>query len=95
MKWVAMLIAIAVVVASTAPGELLAQGTPTSPTTPATGIKPDRTIADPATRKATREKGRIAKEARRLPQSGAATKSGADQAARLHQGLHVAFMSRD
>jgi hypothetical protein len=65
------------------------------PTTPATGIKPDRTIADPATRKATREKGRIAKEARRLPQSGAATKSGADQAARLHQGLHVAFMSRD
>jgi hypothetical protein len=56
MKWVAMLIAIAVVVASTAPGELLAQGTPTSPTTPATGIKPDRTIADPATRKATREK---------------------------------------
>ena len=56
MKYLAMLIAIAVAVASTAPGELLAQGTPTSPTAPATGIKPDRTIADPATRKAMRER---------------------------------------
>lgn len=55
MKWFAMLIALAVIVTSTAPGELLAQGTPTSPG-PATGIKPDRTIADPATRKAMREK---------------------------------------
>jgi hypothetical protein len=56
MKCVAMFIAIAVVVASAAPGEVLAQGTPTSPTTPATGIKPDRTIADPATLKAKRAK---------------------------------------
>ena len=56
MKCVAMLIAIAVGVASTAPGELLAQGTPSSPTTPATGIKPDRTIAEPATLKAKRAK---------------------------------------
>jgi hypothetical protein len=50
MKWFAMLIAIAVIVASAAPGELVAQGTPTSPTGPVTGIKPDRTVADPATR---------------------------------------------
>jgi hypothetical protein len=56
MKWFAMLIAIAVVVASAAPGELVAQGTPTSPTGPVTGIKPDRTVADPATRKAMRDK---------------------------------------
>src|SRR6266571_1931221 len=60
MKYFAMLIAIAVIVTSTAPGGLLAQSTPTStPTSPAgpvTGIKPDRTIADPATRKAMREK---------------------------------------
>jgi hypothetical protein len=56
MKYVAMLIAIAVIVTSTAPGALLAQSTPTSPAAPATGMKPDRTIADPATRKAMREK---------------------------------------
>jgi hypothetical protein len=55
MKWFAMLIALAVIVASAAPGELLAQGTPTSPG-PVTGIKPDRTIADPAARKAMRDK---------------------------------------
>ena len=56
MKWFAMLIAIAVIVASAAPGELLAQGTPTTPTTPMTGMKPDRSTAEPATRKAMREK---------------------------------------
>ena len=56
MKWFAMLIATTVIVASAAPGELLAQGTPTSPAGPVTGIKPDRTIADPATRKAMRDK---------------------------------------
>ncbi len=56
MKWFAMLIAIAVIGASAAPGELLAQSTPTSPAGPATGMKPDRTTADPATRKAMRDK---------------------------------------
>jgi hypothetical protein len=56
MKWFAILVAIAVIVASATPGELLAQSTPTSPTEPVTGLKSDRTIADPATRKAMREK---------------------------------------
>ena len=55
MKWFAMLIALAVIVASTAPGELLAQGTPAT-SGPVTGIKPDRTVADPATRKTMRDK---------------------------------------
>jgi|SRR5215510_1987654 len=56
MKWFAILIGIAAVVASAAPGELLAQNTTTSPAAPVTGMKPDRTTADPATRKAMREK---------------------------------------
>jgi hypothetical protein len=56
MKWFAILIGLATVVASVAPGELLAQSTTTSPTAPVTGMKPDRTTADPATRKAMRDK---------------------------------------
>jgi hypothetical protein len=64
MKCFAMLIAIAVIVASTAPGALLAQGTPTSPPGPVTGIKPDRTVADPATRKAMSEKRAALKKKR-------------------------------
>ena len=56
MKWFAILVAIAVIVASATPGELLAQSTSTSPAGPVTGMKSDRTTADPATRKAMREK---------------------------------------
>jgi hypothetical protein len=56
MKWFATLIGIAAVVALATPGDLLAQSTTTSPTAPVTGMKPDRTTADPATRKAMREK---------------------------------------
>src|SRR6516165_546848 len=52
MKHFAALIAIAVFVVSVAPGEILAQGPGTGQSGPVTGLKPDRTIADPATRKA-------------------------------------------
>ena len=51
-----MLIAISVVVTLAAPVMSLAQTPATTPTAPVTGIKPDRTVADPATRKAMREK---------------------------------------
>jgi hypothetical protein len=55
MKCLATLVAIGVIAASVAaPVEILAQGS--SPAAPVTGIKPDRTIANPATRKAMREK---------------------------------------
>jgi len=56
MKFFATLIAISVIAASAAPVEILAQSSPTSPVAPVTGMKPDRTTADPATRKAMREK---------------------------------------
>ncbi|PWT92380.1 MAG: hypothetical protein C5B56_02345 [Proteobacteria bacterium] len=67
MKCFTMLVAIVAIAASAAPGKSLAQapGTTPPPVTnpppaanppPVTGIKPDRTIADPATRKAIREK---------------------------------------
>jgi hypothetical protein len=52
----AMLIAINVIAASAAPIKSRAQSSATGPTAPATGMKPDRTTTDPATRKAMREK---------------------------------------
>ena len=56
MKYFATLIAISVIAASAAPVEILAQSSPTNPVAPVTGMKPDRTTADPATRKAMRER---------------------------------------
>jgi hypothetical protein len=56
MKCFAILIAISVIVALAAPVTSLAQSPATSPTAPVTGIKPDRTIADPVARKAMRER---------------------------------------
>ena len=56
MKCLAMLVAISVIAASAAPVKCRAQSPATSPTAPVTGMKPDRTTADPATRKAMREK---------------------------------------
>src|SRR5262249_20960656 len=52
MKRFAMLIAVCVIAASGIPVKTLAQ----SPPAPVTGIKPDRTVAEPATRKAMRER---------------------------------------
>jgi hypothetical protein len=52
MKRFAMLIVICVIAVPAIPAKTLAQ----SPPTPVTGIKPDRTIAEPATRKAMRER---------------------------------------
>jgi hypothetical protein len=56
MKWFAILIALSVIAASAAPVASRAQGSTASPTAPVTGMKPDRTTADAATRKAMREK---------------------------------------
>jgi len=56
MKCFATLIAISVIAASAAPVEVLAQSPPPGPVAPVTGMKPDRTIAGPAARKATRER---------------------------------------
>jgi hypothetical protein len=54
MKRLATLIAIGVIAASAAPIGLFAQGL--GPTAPVTGVKPDRTIADPTVRQALRER---------------------------------------
>ena len=56
MKCFAMMIAISVIATSAAPVKSHAQSSATRPTTPVTGMKPDRTTANPATRKAMREK---------------------------------------
>ena len=56
MKCFAILIALSMIAASAAPVMSRAQGSATNPTAPVTGMKPDRTTADPATRKAMREK---------------------------------------
>jgi hypothetical protein len=56
MKYFAMLIAFSMTAASAASMMSHAQGSATSPTAPVTGMKPDRTTADPATRKAMRER---------------------------------------
>jgi hypothetical protein len=56
MKCFAMMIAISVIATSAAPVKSHAQSSATSPTTPVTGMKPDRTTANTATRKAMREK---------------------------------------
>ena len=56
MKHFAALIAIAVFVVSVAPGEILAQSPGTGQSAPVTGLKPDRTTADPATRRAMGER---------------------------------------
>ena len=55
MKFFAILIAISVIATSAAAVKSHAQ-TSTSPPTAVTGMKPDRTTADTATRKAMREK---------------------------------------
>ena len=52
MKHFAMLIAICVIATPAIPAKTLAQ----APPAPVTGIKPDRTTAEPATRKAMRER---------------------------------------
>jgi hypothetical protein len=56
VKCFATLIAISVIAASAVPVKSLAQSSATSPTAPVTGMKPDRTTADTATRKAMRER---------------------------------------
>lgn len=53
MKSFAVLIALGLIAAA-APVVSRAQGQAPSPTAPVTGMNPDRTIADPATRKAIR-----------------------------------------
>src|SRR3954453_18342900 len=55
MKPFAVLIALGLIAAA-APLASRAQGQAPSPTAPVTGMKADRTIADPATRKAMRER---------------------------------------
>jgi hypothetical protein len=55
MKSFAVLIALGLIAAA-APVASRAQGQAPSPTAPVTGMKPDRTIADAATRKAMRER---------------------------------------
>ncbi len=96
MKCLAMLVAISVIAASVAPVKSRAQSPATSPTAPVTGMKPDRTTADPATRKGNARKGnRAATEASRLSETGSPTKGAAAQAACLCQRLYVAFMTRD
>ena len=56
MKPFAVLIALGLIAAAVAPVASRAQGQPPSPTAPVTGMRPDRTTADAATRKAMREK---------------------------------------
>jgi hypothetical protein len=62
MKRLATLVAIGVIIASVAPVGILAQGL--GPTSPVTGIKPDRTIADPTTRNALRERRAVLQQKR-------------------------------
>ena len=64
MKCFATLIAISVIAASAVPVKSLAQSSATSPTAPVTGMKPDRTTADTATRKAMREKEAMLRQKR-------------------------------
>ena len=56
MKYIGILLASALIAASANPVATLAQGSATSTTAPVTGMKPDRTTADAATRKAMRQK---------------------------------------
>ena len=56
MKSFAVLIALGLIAAAAAPVASRAQGQAPSPTAPVTGMIPDRTTADAATRKAMREK---------------------------------------
>jgi hypothetical protein len=62
MKRLAILIAISLAAASIAPIAGFAQSP--SPTAPVTGMKKDRTTADPATRKAMREKALATRQKR-------------------------------
>ena len=62
MKRLATLIVIGMIAASAAPIGIFAQGL--GPTTPVTGIKPDRTIADPTVRKALRERRALLQQKR-------------------------------
>jgi len=64
MKCFAALIAISVIAASAAPVEILAQSSPPGQVAPVTGMKPDRTTADPATRKAMRERAAALRQKR-------------------------------
>ena len=56
MKSFAIVMTLGIIAASAAPVASLAQGPGTSPTAPVTGMKPDRTTADAATRKAMRKR---------------------------------------
>jgi hypothetical protein len=55
MKFFIVLVALGLAAAA-APVASRAQGQAPSPTAPVTGMKPDRTVADPATRKAIRDR---------------------------------------
>jgi hypothetical protein len=63
MKSFAVLIALGLIAAA-APVASRAQGQAPSPTAPVTGMKPDRTIADAATRKAMRERRNVLRQKR-------------------------------
>jgi hypothetical protein len=56
MKYVGMFIAISLIASLANPVTTRAQTSTTSPTAPVTGMKPDRTTADTAKRKAMRER---------------------------------------
>jgi hypothetical protein len=56
MRYVALVALLIILAASAAPVTSRAQGSGASPTAPVTGMKPDRTTADAATRKAMRAK---------------------------------------
>src|ERR671936_210210 len=64
MKSFAVLVALGLIAAAVAPVASRAQGQAPSPTAPVTGMKPDRTVADPATRKAIRARLNALREKR-------------------------------
>jgi hypothetical protein len=64
MRYVALVSLLIILAASAAPVTSRAQGSGASPTAPVTGMKPDRTTADAATRKAMRVKEAAPKQKR-------------------------------
>jgi hypothetical protein len=64
MRYVALIALLIILAASAAPVTSRAQGSGASPTAPVTGMKPDRTTADAATRKAMRAKEAALKQKR-------------------------------
>ena len=64
MRYVAVVALLILLAASAAPVTSHAQGSWASPTAPVTGMKPDRTTADAATRKAMRAKEAALKQKR-------------------------------